>query len=122
MDPAGGLGLAGGHVGVDVGAHVGQEGDDVVVGHGLDGVDLLLVEGGVLADPGGLLLRDSALADLGVGLAGQDLDLLPDDVLVLQREDVAHLRAGVAIDHAGSSKWLARHTNDILAGRLSCVW
>ena len=104
VDPAGGLGLTGGHVGVDVGAHVGEEGDDVVVGHGLDLVDLLLVEGGVLADPGGLLLGDAALAQLGVGLAGQDLNLLPDGVLVLQREDVSHLGAGVAIDHTGSSK------------------
>ena len=104
VDPAGGLGASLRHVLVDVGVHVGEEGNDVVVGHGLDGVDLVLVEGGVLANPGGLLVRDAALADLGVRLAGQNLDLLPDGVLVLQREDVAHLRTGVAIDHVGSSQ------------------
>ena len=101
VDPAGRLGLALGDVLVDVLAHVGEEGDDVVVGHGLDGVDLVLVEVRVLADPGGLLLRDADLAHLGMRLAGQHLDLLPDAVLVLQGEDVAHLRTGVAIDPAG---------------------
>ena len=99
VDPAGGLGLALGDLRVDVGAHVGEEGDDVVVGHGLDGVDLLLVELCVSADPGGLLAGDADLAHLGVRLAGQNLDLLPDGVLVLQREDVAHLGTGVAINH-----------------------
>ena len=111
VDPAGGLGASLGHVLVDVGAHVGEEGDDVVVGHGLDGVHLVLVEGGVLANPGGLLVRDAALTDLRVRLAGQNLDLLPDGVLVLQREDVAHLRTGVAIDHVGPPK----------ASRLACT-
>ena len=74
-----------------------------MVGHGLDGVDLVLVEVRVLADPGGLLARDADLAHLGVRLTGQDLNLLPDAVLVLQGEDVAHLRTGVAIDHEASS-------------------
>ena len=56
---------------------------------------------GLGADPGGLLAGDAALANLRVRLAGQHLDLLPDGVLVLEREDVAHLRTGVAIDHVG---------------------
>ena len=103
VHPARRLGLALGDIAVDVLAHVGEEGDDVVVGHGLDGVDLVLVEVRVLADPGGLLARDANLAHLGVRLTGQDLNLLPDAVLVLQGEDVAHLRTGVAIDHEASS-------------------
>ena len=32
----------------------------------------------------------------------RDLDLLPNGVLVLEGEDVSHLRAGIAIDHSGS--------------------
>ena len=102
VDPAAGLGLALRHVAVDVGAHVGEEGDDVVVGHGLDGVDLILVEGRVVANPPRLVSGDAALADLGVRLAGEHLDLLPDGVLVLERKDMTHLRTGVAIDHRGS--------------------
>ena len=107
VHPAAGLGLALRHVAVDVLAHVGEEGDDIVVGDRLDGVDLLLVKGGVVADPRGLLLGDADLPELGLSLAGEHLDLLPDGVLVLQREDVAHLRTGVAIDHAGSFAWRA---------------
>ena len=132
VDPAGGLGVAGGHVLVDVGAHVGEEGDDVVVGHGLDGVDLLLLEGGVVANPGSLLARDANLAELGLGLAGQHLDLLPDGVLVLEREDVAHLGTGVAIDHASSfarrvcpqTRLLchARQVTVALAGGIDPAW
>ena len=79
VNPAAGLGASLRHVLVDVGAHVGEKGDDVVVGHGLDGVHLVLVEGRMLADPGGLLAGDAALANLRVRLAGQHLDLLPDD-------------------------------------------
>ena len=40
VNPAAGLGVPLGHVGVDMLAHVGEERDDVVVGHGLDGIDL----------------------------------------------------------------------------------
>ena len=107
VHPTAGLRLALGDVPVDVLSHVGEEGDDVVVGDGLDGVDLLLVEGSVLADVGGLILGDADLAHLGVSLAGEHLDFLPDGVLVLEREDVAHLRAGIAINHASSFDWAA---------------
>ena len=84
VHPAAGLGLALGDVLVDVLAHVGEEGDDVVVGNGLDSVDLFLVKGSVLADVGGLLLGDADLAHLCVRLAREHLDLLPDGVLVLE--------------------------------------
>ena len=102
MDPAARLGLPLRHVAVDVLAHVGEERNDIVVGDRLDGVDLLLVEVGVLADPRRLLAGDADLTHLGVRLAGEDLDLLPDAVLVLEREDVAHLGTGVAVDHESS--------------------
>ena len=105
MDPTAGLRFALRHLGIDVAAHVGEEGDDIVVGHGLDFVDLGLVELGVLADPGGLFLGDATLAELRLSLAGEHLDLLPDGVLVLEREDVTHLGAGISIDHAGSFTW-----------------
>lgn len=99
VDPSTGLGAILRDIRVHVGAHVGEKGDDVVVGYGLYLVYLVLVKGGVLANPGGLLARDADLAQLGMGLAGKDLDFLPDGVLVLEREDVAHLGARVAIDH-----------------------
>ena len=105
VDPTAGLRFALRHLGIDVAAHVGEEGDDIVVGHGLDFVDLGLVELGVFADPGGLFLGDATLAELRLSLAGEHLDLLPDGVLVLEREDVTHLGAGISIDHAGSFTW-----------------
>ena len=99
VDPAAGLGVPLGHVGVDILAHVGEERDDVVVGHGLDGIDFGAVEARVLADPRGLFLGDAAGTKLGLRLAGEHFDFLPDGVLVFEREDVAHLGAGVAVDH-----------------------
>ena len=85
------------HVGVDVRG----ERDDVVVRHLLDLVDALNGEVGMRADPRGLLLRDTGLPQLGLRLAGQHLDLLPDLELVLQLPDGAHCRARVTVDHAG---------------------
>ncbi len=102
VNPAAGLGLALGNVGIDILLHVGQEGDDVVARDFLDLVDLCLLEVGVVANPLGLVFGNTDLAELRLGLAGQDLDLLPNGVLVLEGEDVSHLRAGIAIDHSGS--------------------
>ena len=99
MDPAAGLGFAFRDIAVDVGTHVGQKGDHVVVGHRFDRVDFLLVEGGMVANPGGLLAGDANLSHLGMGLAGEHLDFLPDCVFVLEREDVSHLGPGIAVDH-----------------------
>ena len=102
VNPAAGLGVALGNIGVDVLLHVGQEGDDVVARALLDLVDLCLLKVGMVADPLGFVFRNADLAELRLGLAGQDLDLLPNGVLVLEGEDVSHLRAGIAIDHSGS--------------------
>ena len=102
VNPAAGLGVALGNISVDVLLHVGQEGDDVVARDLLDLVDLCLLKVGMVADPLGFVFRNADLAELRLGLAGQDLDLLPNGVLVLEGEDVSHLRAGIAIDHSGS--------------------
>ena len=102
VNPAAGLGVALGNIGVNVLLHVGQEGDDVVARDLLDLVDLCLLKVGMVANPLGLVFRNADLAELRLGLAGQDLDLLPNGVLVLEGEDVSHLRAGIAIDHSGS--------------------
>ena len=102
VNPAARLGLALGNVGVNVLLHVGQEGDDIVTRDLLDLVDLCLLKVSVVANPLGLVFGNTDLAELRLGLAGQDLDLLPNGVLVLEGEDVSHLRAGIAIDHSGS--------------------
>lgn len=102
VHPAAGLGVALGNIGVDIFLHVGQEGDDVVARDFLDLVDLCLLEVGVVANPLGLFFGNTDLAELRLGLAGQDLNLLPNGVLILEGEDVSHLRAGIAIDHSGS--------------------
>ena len=102
VNPAAGLGLALGDVGVDVLLHVGQEGDDIVARDLLDLVNLCLLKVSVVANPLGLVFGNTDLAELRLGLAGQDLNLLPNGVLVLEGEDVSHLWAGIAIDHSGS--------------------
>ena len=99
VNPAGRLGLPFGNLGVDIGAHVREEGNDVVVRDCLDLVDLLLVKGGMLGDPGSLLLGDADPAQLGLCLTSGDLNLLPDGVLILKLPDATHGRAGVAFDH-----------------------
>ncbi len=85
-----------------------EEGDHVVLGHPLDGVDLLDVALGIGLQGGHRLL--AALPDrlggvlgndpeLGHGVAGMRLDLEPDAEAVLGRPDGRHLRPGVAGKH-----------------------
>ena len=100
VHPAAGLVGALGDVGVNIVGHAGGERNDVVVRHFLDLVDLLHGEVGVIADPLRLLARDARLAELGLGLAGQNLDLLPNGELVLKLPDATHFRTSVATDHA----------------------
>ena len=102
MNPTAGLGIALGNIRIDVTTHISEEGNDIMVCDGLYGVDLVLVEGRVIANPGCFLLGDANLAKLSLRLACKDLNLLPDGILVLQREDVAHLGTGIAIDHLRS--------------------
>ena len=99
VHPAGRLGVSLGNLGVDVGTHVREEGNDVVVGDCLNLVDFLLVEGGMLGNPSRLFLGDADLAQLSLGLASRDLNFLPNGILVLKLPDGSHFRAGVAIDH-----------------------
>ncbi len=101
VDPPARLGLAFGNLGIDVGAHVREEGDDVMVRRRLNLVNLFLDELRMVTNPRSLIARDTNVPKLGLGLAGQNLDLLPHGILVLKREDVAHLRTGVAVDHDG---------------------
>ena len=64
----------------------------------LDLVDALDLEGG--ARRGSRAASSRGIdAELGLRLAREDLDLLPDLELVLERPDAAHLGPGVAIDH-----------------------
>ncbi len=86
VNPAAGLGLTLGNVSVDVLLHVGQEGDDIMARDLLDLVDLCLLKVGMVADPLGLVFGNTDLAELRLGLAGQDLDLLPNGVLVLEEK------------------------------------
>ena len=83
-----------------------QEGDDVVLDLGLDGVDARDVELGGLAlvpDFLGGILRDDA--ELGHGVGGMRLDLEPDAEFGLRRPDRDHLGAGIARDgHAASPR------------------
>lgn len=102
VNPAARLGLALGNIGVDIFLHVGQEGDDIVARDLLDLVNLRLLKVGVVANPLGLFFGNTDLAELRLSLAGQDLNLLPNGILVLEGEDMSHLRAGIAIDHSGS--------------------
>ena len=106
-----------GDVGVDVVGHARGEGDDIVVGHLLDLVDLLHGEVGVVADPLGLFPRDARLAQLGLSLAGQNLDFLPDGELVLEFPDTAHFRTGVATNHV---RFLSSRLRDRPRGPLQC--
>ncbi len=86
VNPAAGLGVALGNIGVDVLLHVGQEGNDVVARDFLDLIDLRLLKVGMVADPLGFVFRNADLAELRLGLAGQNLDLLPNGVLVLEEK------------------------------------
>lgn len=86
VNPAAGLGVALGNIGIDVFLHVGQEGNDVVARDFLDLIDLRLLKVGMVADPLGLVFGNTDLAELRLGLAGQNLDLLPNGVLVLEEK------------------------------------
>ena len=84
---------------------VRQEGDDVVLDLGLDGVDARDVEfGGLALFPDFLrrILRDDA--EIGHGVGGVRLDLEPDAEPRVRRPDRDHLGAGVARDHAASPR------------------
>ena len=79
---------------------MGQEGDDVMLGHPLDLIDALDVElglAGLFPDRLRGLFRDDA--DLGQRVAGMGLDLEPDAEARLGRPDGDHLGAGIARDH-----------------------
>ena len=99
MDPTTRLELTFWNLSVNVGAHVGQEGNDIVVGNGLNLVYLSAIKRGVLTNPSCLFARNANNTKLSLCFARKDFNLLPNGVLVLQRKDMAHFFAGVAIYH-----------------------
>ncbi len=79
---------------------VRQEGDDVMLGDGLDLVDAGDVEFGLSAlfpDRFGRRFRDDA--ELGERIAGIGFDFEPDAELRFGRPDGDHVRSGIARDH-----------------------
>ena len=81
----------------------GQEGDHVVARLLLDLVDPLDIESSALPCFPGRLPRDDA--EIGLGLAGQDLDVEPDPVSGFGLPDRGHLRAGIAGDHRADTSF-----------------
>jgi hypothetical protein len=82
-----------------------QEGNDIVLDLGLDGVDACDVElGGFALVPDflGRLFRDGA--EFGHGVGGMRLDLEPDAESSVRRPDRDHVGAGIARDHAASPR------------------
>ena len=95
------------------GAHdlgqVGQEGDDVMLDLGLDGVNPRHVKGRVLAlfpDLGGGFLRHHT--QLGQLVGGVRLDLEPDAEFGFRAPDRGHGGAGIAGDHGHASVIVGR--------------
>ena len=86
-------------IGADMLGQVGEEGDDVVLGLGLDLVDPRHLEGAPVAHRLGRLLWNHA--QLGQGVASVGLDLQPDAELVLGLPDGGHFGAAVTWDHRG---------------------
>jgi len=86
-----------------------QEGDDVVLDLGLDGVDARDIELGRLSlfpDLLGGIFRDDA--ELGHGVGGVRLDLKPDAEACVRRPDRDHVGAGIAGNrHAASPRAVA---------------
>jgi hypothetical protein len=95
VDPLGGL--------ADVLGHVREERDHVVVRLALDLLDPLHFERGAIADQSDVLGGNHT--QLRLGLARQDLDVLPDLELVLERPDQTHLGPGVSLDHGVPLRW-----------------
>ena len=83
----------------DMFGEVGEEGDHVMLGHGLDLVDAGDVELHVLGLPDGLGIFLGDHAEIGHGVAGMGLDLVPDLELGFRRPDGDHFGAGIARDH-----------------------
>ena len=79
---------------------VGQEGDHVMLGDGLDLVDAGDVELHVLGLPDSLGIRLRDHAELCHRIAGMGLDLEPDAELGLWAPDGDHVGTGITRDHA----------------------
>ena len=87
-------------LGTDDFGKMGQEGDDVMLDLGLDGVDPRDIEGrglALVADGLGGVLRDQP--EFGHGVGRMRFDLEPDAKLGFGRPDGGHFGPGIARDH-----------------------
>ena len=101
VHPTAGLFFAFGNIGIDVFSHVREERNNVVVRHGLNLGNTIDGEVRMVANPLCVFLGDAALPQLGLGLACEQLDFLPNVELVLKLPNGAHGRARVARNHTG---------------------
>ena len=90
----------------DVLRHVGEEGNDVVLGFPFDFIDPFNLEGALVADGGHGVLRDDA--QLRLCLASIGLDVEPDLKFGFGFPDGNHLGTGVTRDHLGLKAILKR--------------
>jgi hypothetical protein len=85
-------------LGTDVLGHRCQKGNHIMLDLGLDLIDTGDIKITLGADDRYDLLRDNT--QLGLGLAGQGLNLQPDLKTVFSSPYPGHLRTGIAFDHA----------------------
>ncbi len=104
-----------GVIAADMFGQMGQEGNHVMFGHGLDFIDPGNVELDVLRPPDRLRVLARDHAQIGLRVAGMSLDLEPDPELRLGRPDRGHVGAGIARDHGGLLRGWLRHSG--VAGR-----
>ena len=82
-------------------AQMGEKGDDIVLGDGLDLVDAGGVEFGVFGAPDGLGISFGDHAEGGLGVAGMGLDLVPDAEFGFGGPNFGHGGARISGDHGG---------------------
>ena len=89
-------------VAADMFGQMGEKGDHVMFGHGLDFVDAGHVKGDILGLPDRLGIGARDNADIGHRVAGMGLDLVPDAEFGFGRPDGDHVGAGIAGNHRRS--------------------
>ncbi len=92
-------------IGADNLGQMGQKGDDVMFGDGLDLINPGDVKGDVLCLPDSLGIGFGDHADRGLRVAGMGLDLKPDLEFGLRGPQGNHVGTGIARDHRGRLFW-----------------
>jgi hypothetical protein len=85
----------------DMFGKMGQKGDDVMFGDGLNFINSGHVKGDIAGAPDGLGIGFGDNAKGGLGIAGMRLDLIPDAEFGLRVPNGNHVWAGIARDHHG---------------------